>query len=104
MLWSPQNGMCNYEGQEIWIAGDLYYCSCQEWNEVSVYDPATEKRGNVTKITTYSDANTSSGPIVETRSYDMTGNPVRISSACCEETSIEFSSAFQYAYPTSQTR
>lgn len=83
---------------------------CEEWEQVPVYDPATDKRGNVTKVTTYADAQNLTGPIVETRGYDITGNVVTLSSACCEQTTILYEDPStlendtQYAYPVSQTR
>lgn len=83
---------------------------CLEYEQVPVYDPATDKRGNVTKVTTYADAQNLTGAIVETRGYDITGNLVKSSSACCEQTSISYEDPLtlgidtQYAYPVSQTR
>lgn len=75
------------------------------------YNASTAKRGNVTKVTSYADAQNLTGPIVETRGYDMTGNLVKSSSACCEETSILYDDPATttvrenyYAYPVSQTR
>ena len=73
---------------------------------MSVYESATDKRGNITKITSYSDVQTLSGAIYETRGYDITGNSVKASSSCCEQTTIEYGGQYetQYAYPKSQTR
>jgi RHS repeat-associated protein len=75
-----------------------------------VYNSSTKYRGNVTKATTYTDAQTLTGAIDETRSYDITGNVVRISSSCCEERTISYDDPAtvgiydtQYAYPVSQT-
>lgn len=74
------------------------------------YAPGTAKRGNVTKVTGYADAHALTDPIVETRAYDITGNLVKTSSSCCEETSILYddpatSSTYEnyYAYPLFQT-
>lgn len=39
---------------------------CVLWEQVSAYNSATEKRGNITKVTTYADAQAASGAIVET--------------------------------------
>jgi RHS repeat-associated protein len=73
---------------------------------VSAYDPATDFRGNVTQVTTYANAGTepASGAITETRSYDITGNMVMASTSCCQQTSISYTLATQYAYPISKTR
>ncbi len=109
LTWDPpfSEPSCSLDGELVWVPiGGGYYenCSCQNYDQVSVYDSATDKRGNITKVTTYSDADGQSGAIHETRAYDITGNAVKISSACCEETSIEFPLSTMYAYPTSQTR
>lgn len=87
--------------------GEPSYCVEWEYYDVSVYDPATDKRGNITKITNYSDAGNPAGPsgaIYETKAHDITGNLRLSSSSCCEQTNIEYTSASQYAYPTSETR
>lgn len=77
---------------------------CDEYEQVSAYDPSTEARGNITKVTNYSDANYHAGAIYETRAYDITGNLVKTSTACCQQTSFQYTSQTQYAYPESQTR
>lgn len=79
-------------------------CVNWEYYEVPVYDPATDKRGNVTKTTSYSDAQAGTGAIVETKGYDIDGNLVKASSSCCEQTSILYTANTQFAYPESQTR
>lgn len=94
--------------------GDPYentYCQdCEEWEMVSAYDPSTEKRGNLTKSTVYSDAQNATGQIDELRSYDITGNIVKVSSTCCEQTTTLYDDPSTpaidsfYAYPFSQTR
>jgi RHS repeat-associated protein len=68
------------------------------------YDPATDYRGNVTSVKTYADAVALTGPVTETRRYDIDGNLVTASTSCCEQTSLTYTSATQYAYPTSKTR
>lgn len=64
------------------------------------------RRGNLTSIVTYADPNNPSGPGNSTtrRSYDMTGNVVASSAACCEQTSLEYKLDTQYAFPASKTR
>lgn len=111
LMWQPKDAGCTYEWQEVWVAGDLYLCQCEEYEMVSVFDWATLKRGNLTKVTGYTDAQAATGPVVETRSYDITGNLVKTSSSCCEETNIEYddpatTSTYEnyYAYPLFQTR
>lgn len=73
----------------------IYYCP---------YDSSTDYRGNVTQVTSYADATNLTGPMMETRRYDVTGNLVTASTACCEQTSINYTVDTQYAYPLSQTR
>lgn len=68
------------------------------------HSSASSFRGNLTKKTVYTDAVALSGDIVESRWYDETGNMVRASTSCCEQTSVEYQLATQYAYPTKVTR
>ena len=85
-------------------------CSCVPvWippSTSSPYKPETDYRGNITQIKKYADAAALDQPtaVVETRTYDITGNMVKNASACCEETSFEFTTGTQYAYPEKQTR
>ncbi len=114
--WDPPSSVpaCSFEGEEVWIptAGGYYEtCNCLEYQQVSVYDSATDKRGNVTKVTAYAGAQAATGAIIETRAYDITGNVVKTSSACCEQTTVLYDDPntvgvidTQYAYPVSQTR
>ena len=65
---------------------------CEEWQEPSyesVYDPNSVFRGNVTKITSYPDAlNLANNPVINTRQYDVTGNPVAESASCCRAANL----------------
>jgi len=96
--WSDPDcgGSCNPElmGCDGYCP-EIYYCP---------YNQATDYRGNVTQITTYADAATPSAPVNETYRYDITGNIVTSSTACCEQTSFNYTVDTQYAYPQSQTR
>src|SRR5207302_8562654 len=85
---------------------DEWQINCLQWNcnWVSPYNSATNYRGNVTEITTYSDANGLAGPISETRRYDITGNMITASTSCCEQTSFNYTIDTQYAYALSKTR
>lgn len=65
------------------------------------------KRGNLTSVISYADTTNPSSPAnptTETRTYDMAGNVIATSKACCEQMSSVFELAMQYAFPTSQTR
>ncbi|MCA1628060.1 MAG: hypothetical protein LC742_08870, partial [Acidobacteria bacterium] len=70
------------------------------------YRQATDKRGNVTQVTTYANAAppTLTGALTETRTYDITGNLRTASTSCCEQTSVEYTVDTQFAYPERQTR
>ena len=87
----------NYNNYCIQMCGGFYE---------SAYNPATDFRGLVTQVTSYTNAGaeTASGAITETRRYDITGNLVTASTSCCQQTSINYTSATQYAYPSSQTK
>jgi RHS repeat-associated protein len=81
-------GNCNWE----WVCH--YY---------SPYVPATDKRGNVTSVTTYADAASGGGAITNTTTYDIAGNVITAQVACCQQKSLGYSSSYFYAYPTSIT-
>ena len=89
---------CEYD---YWQINCLTMCP-DYW--ASDYDPATDYRGNVTQITTYADAGTPSVPTVETRRYDITGNVVTTSTACCQQTSYLYTVDTAYAYAQAQTQ
>lgn len=75
-----------------------------DWDICFVYDDSTAYRGNVTKIKTYSNAQTPTGLIEETLRYDITGNIISAATACCEQTSFQYTLNAQYAYPEAVTR
>lgn len=87
---------------------DYWQINCLQWDSywMSDYNSTTDYRGNVTQVTRYANAGTepASGAITETRRYDITGNLVTASTSCCQQTSINYTSDTQYAYPQSQTR
>src|SRR6185369_10596541 len=68
------------------------------------YNPVTDYRGNQTQETTYADAVNLTGAIIETNSYDMTGNVVTKTNSCCQQTSTTFTVDSYYAHPISETR
>ncbi len=81
-------GFCNWE----WV--------CNPYNP---YDPATDKRGNVTSVTNYTDAANGTGAITNTTTYDIAGNVVTAQVDCCQQKSFTYSPSYFYAYPTSVT-
>lgn len=103
---------CTYEGETVWVYQggwweDICHFECSEYEQVSVYNPATEYRGNISKITSYADAVNAAGAIQETRKYDATGNMVEQSNSTSNPadavTSFNYDVSTQYAYPLSQT-
>jgi RHS repeat-associated protein len=64
-----------------------------------------KKRGNATSSVRYAkvDSATFTEPITSLNTFDMTGNLVRSSTSCCEQTSHHFTSATQYSHSTSKT-
>lgn len=77
-----------------------------EYDDCPNYDPAAMFRGNVTKITSFSDASLASDPnaSVRTMKYDITGNVVEASMSCCNVKTLEYSAATHYAYVTRETK
>ena len=72
-----------------------------------VYDAGTDKRGNVTSVKRYADAqNYTSDPIplTETRNYDICGNLVTASTSCCEQTGFTYNINTAYAWPSTVSR
>lgn len=87
-------------------AGYPCYTYCDPDYYVSDYNPATDKRGNVTKVTAYADAaaGTLATASVNTFSYDVAGNVVTQTASCCQQKIITYTSAYKYAYPTQVER
>ena len=82
---------------------------CLNWNwECSYYNPydsSTDYRGNVTSVTTYPDATTTSSAITHATTYDIAGNVMTAQVDCCQLNSFTYSSANDdYAYPVSTTK
>ncbi len=77
-----------------------------------VFNSQTNYRGNLTKITSYAEAQglTGAPPVVQTKEYDITGNVVKESASCCELKTYVYDDPnttaidTQYAYPMIMTR
>lgn len=71
------------------------------WSAGSQYDPVTDYRGNITRVTAFSDATLSADPgaAVTTTKYDVAGNKVEIGASCCKQKAWEYSKINEYAYP-----
>ena len=82
-------------------------CLNWEWQVVGSYNPYdsnTDYRGNVTSVTTYPDATSTSNAITHTTKYDIAGNVMSAQIDCCQSQSFTYSSANDdYAYPVSVT-
>ncbi len=98
--YAPQYEVCDCNQWDHW------QIECLQWNcyWTSDYLWITDYRGNVTQVTTYADAVNATGPVVETRRYDITGNMVTATSSCCAQTSVGYTLDTQYSYPQSQIR
>jgi RHS repeat-associated protein len=100
--WYQVECDCWYEynqwGWEEWVC----HSTCSQTD----YDPSTQYRGLVTKVTVYADAasNPAAGPLAETFAYDMTGNQIVAATASAEQVSTVYTINTQFAYPESQTR
>lgn len=81
--------------------------NCLEWEYdwVTDYNPATDYRGNVTSVTTYTDAATPSGAITHANTYDIAGNVMTAQVDCCQTKAFTYSDAnLEYFYVLSVTR
>lgn len=75
---------------------------------INPYSAATDYRGNVTSVTNYPDATSSSGTITHSTTYDIAGNVITTQLDCCQLKSFTYSGAgptgiHDYAYPISVT-
>lgn len=66
-----------------------------------------DSRGNVTTIKRYANAETldeddEDATVIETRHYDITGNVRKVETACCAQTTINYTLNMQYAWPESR--
>jgi RHS repeat-associated protein len=75
------------------------------------YDPDSESyltafnfRGNVTSVTTYTNAAAHTGSHTNTIKYDIAGNAVEMSVNCCQKKAITYNKTYEYAYPVSVAR
>lgn len=105
---AEEEGFCywDYDWNDPDCWGGCYDYSCDGYcNQIYYcpYDYSTEYRGNVTQMTTYADAVGLIGAVTETRRYDVTGNLVKTSTSCCQQTTFNYTVDTQYAYPQSKT-
>jgi RHS repeat-associated protein len=79
---------------------------CTQWGWICPYDPSTDYRGNVTSVTTYSDAANTSSAITHATTYDVAGNVTTAQVDCCQQKAFSYTDSpntHTYAYPTSVT-
>ena len=62
------------------------------------------KRGNVTRMRTYTNASNLTGAIDYDYTYDITGNQRTAETDCCQQITTTYDAANHYAYPMSVTR
>ena len=96
--YDPGYQICDW----VWNGWDYDYIC----NTYYTYDSGTDKRGNITSVKRYADAlNVPNDPIAltETRNYDICGNLVTTSPACCEQTVYTYSIDTKYTWPSSVT-
>src|ERR1044072_4179165 len=76
---------------------EYYDGQCVTWDWVCdynpIYDSSTDYRGNVTSVTTYPDATTTSGAITHSTTYDIAGNVTTAQVDCCQLKSFTYSGA-----------
>ncbi len=87
---------CGPQGQQC--------TTCVAWADVPTYRRETNFRGNVTKVRTFTDAANLTGAIDRFKQYDITGNVVKQNTDCCAQMNFTYDPAYNYAYPTRQTR
>lgn len=78
-------------------------CGCR-WEPQ--YDPATAFRGLLTTVKSYSNAESPSddNATVNTVKYDILGNPVELTVNCCRKKTFNYTAAYHFAYPETETR
>lgn len=79
---------------------------CTHYDWICPYIAATDYRGNVTSVTTYTDAATPSGAITHSTKYDVAGNVTAADVDCCQQKTISYTDSpntHTYAYPVSET-
>jgi RHS repeat-associated protein len=95
-----------YLAENCYTVCDPYdpYCweQCDDYY-TSDYNSATDYRGNLTRVTEYTDPANYAGAVVMTKKYDVTGNLVAVSNSCCDETRFTYGAETYYAYPSAQS-
>jgi RHS repeat-associated protein len=103
--FAPNEESCHWQCTGIDENGNCTW----EWvcNQFNPYDPATDIRGNVTSVTKYPDANSTSNLITNANTYDIAGNVMSAQVNCCKLKTYSYTDSpdsHTYAYRTSETR
>jgi RHS repeat-associated protein len=100
---------CEWQCSTYGYIDGVYQCLDPQWvcGLTTPYDSATDYRGNVTGVTTYSDAAASSGAVTHSTTYDIAGNAITAQVDCCQLKTFSYTDSpntHTYAYPTSVVR
>jgi hypothetical protein len=102
------HSQCSFDGEWLWDGDYWVICTyeCYEYEQISAFDPWTQYRGNLTKITSYADAQNANPTqsVVDIKQYDVTGNLVAETASCCEQKTYTFNISNQFAYPVGASR
>jgi RHS repeat-associated protein len=106
---AEEEGFCywDYDWNDPDCTGSCWDYSCDGYCPqyyVCPYDSSTDYRGLVTQTTTYANAAALTGPVTQTKRYDVTGNLVQTTATSFEQTSYAYSVNNQYAQPLSRTQ
>lgn len=100
LTWNHSSLGCTFDGEWIYSGGIPYICDCTEWEQVTAYDSTTGARGDLTNVTTYTDAAALTGAISRDYTYDVTGNQRTAETSCCAQIEYVYTDdTYQYAKP-----
>ena len=72
---------------------------------VTTCQPSTNlRRGNLTSVTVYANAQAQTGEKTDTFNYDIAGNVVNATVNCCRLKTWTYTTGLKYAYPTSEAK
>lgn len=94
------------EGKCEWDCVRWHNEDCIQYGWVCPYVAATDYRGNVTSVTTYSNATDTNTAITHAIKYDIAGNVTSAQVDCCQLKTFSYTdspNSHTYAYPVSQT-
>ena len=114
VTWEYDYPECYPDGGTVWVGewpGFEFDCESTKWcslysepTYISVYDQNSIFRGNVTRITTYTNAANLTGAISYDFTYDIGGNQRTATTDCCQQMSFDYTLNTQYSQPESHTK